>query len=99
MTENYENACIDCNSKLYDKLEDECSVTYCKCCGTVGLNDIGLPNNSKYHNLEMATEAVFDTADKANKAMIKTFQGHFSPALWSKVLIEWHQNLHDEVIG
>lgn len=76
----------DCGGNLYSKIEDECSVTRCTGCDFLRLNSVGLP------------PAVSETADKAEVAMIKTFQGHFSPALWSKLIVEWHKNLHDEVM-
>lgn len=86
----------DCGGNLYSKIQDECSVTKCTGCDFLRLNSAGLPPASKYHSLG---QAVFETANKADVAMIKTFQGHFSPALWSKLIVEWHKNLHDEVIG
>jgi len=88
----------NCGGNLYSKIEDECSIERCTKCSSVSLNSVGLPVASKYYNLELASQAVFETAEKAEAAMVKTFLGHFSPALWSKLIVEWHKNLHDEVM-
>jgi hypothetical protein len=62
------------------------------------LNGIGLPVNSKYYNLELASEAVFDTVNQANKAFFKVLQKRFSREQLEQIAIEWHEALHEEVI-
>lgn len=84
-----------CGGNLYSKIQDERSVMKCTGCNFSHLNSVSLPPTSKYYSLE---HAVSETAKKADVAMIKTFQGHFSPALWSKLIVEWRKNLHDEVM-
>lgn len=96
---NDKNTCYICKGKFYYQIKDESSIAKCNRCGDVLLNGIGLPHKSKYYNLEMATDAVFDTVRKANSAMYATFRSYFSPDEWEKISQEWHQNLHDEVLG
>jgi hypothetical protein len=63
---------------MYSKLEDGCSITRCSGCESILLNGIGLPASNKYCNLELASQAVFDTVKDATKATLRVLQKRFS---------------------
>jgi hypothetical protein len=81
---------------MYLKLEGYSSLTKCTGCSNVHINGIGLPYDNEYHNVP---EAVFDTAEKASKVFLRVLQKRFSNNELECLAIEWHNELHNEVIG
>lgn len=91
--------CESCEAKMYNKIEDGCSIARCSKCDNIHLNSIGLSPKSKYYNFELASNAVFDTVKKATLATLQVLQKRFSHKELEQIMLEWHEVLHNEILG